>query len=63
MVDGEAATVLLSDKATRISLSNGDGVLSTGQSAELLVPKEQADEILAVLGTDSLFVVTTGGAL
>lgn len=59
----EAGISLLSEKAVLVSLSNGDGVLNAGQSAELLVPKAQASEILTALGTDSLFVVTAGGEL
>lgn len=63
MGDEDAKISLLSEKAVLVSLSNGDGVLNAGQTAELLVPKAQASEILTVLGTDSLFVLTTGGAL
>lgn len=60
---GEAKISLLSDKAILVSLSGGEGMVNTVQSAELLVPKAQAREILTVLGTDSLFVLTTGGVL
>lgn len=63
MSGSEEGISLLSEKAILVSLSNEDGMLGTGQSAELLVPKAQADEILAVLGTDSLFVITMGGEL
>ena len=60
---GEADISLLSEKATLVSLSSSEGMVDVGQSAELLVPKSQASEILTVLGTDSLFVLTTGEAL
>ena len=58
----EAGITLRSEKAVLVSLSDGEGMLATGQNAEVLVPDAQASEILAVLGTDSLFVLTTGGA-
>lgn len=60
---GEADVALLSEKAILVSLSRDDGMINTGQNAEVLVPKAQASEILKVLGTDSLFVLTTGGKL
>lgn len=63
MSGGEAEISLLSEKATLVSLSNSDGIVEAGQSAELLVPKDEASAILEVLGTDSLFVITTGGVL
>ena len=58
----EAGAAELTDTALVVSLGASDSLAGSAATAEVIVPDEAAAQVLALLGTDSLFVVTSGGS-
>lgn len=57
----EGGAVELTDDALVVALNVSDSLGASAASAEVVVPDDAAARILALLGADSLFVITSGG--
>lgn len=58
----DAGASELTNEALLVSLDSAESLSVSGARAELIVPDDVAATVLALLGTDSSFVVTTGGS-